>query len=146
MKGVSQTPLIFDVISKNLMEPNSRSRLTAIGAAASLAIALPACERKNEGAPPRNPTEANSPANPSIQRSVEKVVAEILGANAPKITPDSRFVEDLGADSLDAVEIVMALEEEFDLMIADEAAAKMAKVSDVTTYISQALEQRPNKR
>ena len=136
----------FDVISRNLMHPKSRTSLTAMGAAVSLAVAVPACDRNDATSATNEQTEAVAPESRSIHDAVEKIVAEILGTNAPKITPDSRFIEDLGADSLDAVEIAMALEEEFDLMITDEAAEKMTKVSDVTEYITRVLAQQTDKR
>jgi len=117
-----------------------------MGVAVSLAAMLPACERNNSTSATNETTELVDPGSRSVHNAVEKIVAEILGTNTPKITPNSRFIEDLGADSLDAVEIVMALEEEFDLMIADEAAEKMTKVSDVTDYITRALAQKKDKR
>jgi len=66
---------------------------------------------------------------------VKEVVVEQLDCNAEEVKEDSRFIEDLGADSLDVVELVMALEEEFDIEIPDEDAEKILTVSDAIKYI-----------
>ncbi|MCC5666024.1 acyl carrier protein [Nostoc sp. CHAB 5784] len=68
---------------------------------------------------------------------VKKIVAEQLSVeDATKITPQSKFMDDLGADSLDTVELVMALEEEFDIEIPDEAAEQILTVQDAVDYIN----------
>ncbi|MEH2350650.1 MAG: acyl carrier protein [Nostoc sp.] len=68
---------------------------------------------------------------------VKKIVIEQLSVEPPeKVTPQSKFMEDLGADSLDTVELVMALEEEFDIEIPDEAAEKIVSVQDAVDYIN----------
>jgi acyl carrier protein len=66
---------------------------------------------------------------------VKKIIVEQLGVDADEVTPEASFVDDLGADSLDTVELVMAFEEEFDLEIPDESAEKIAKVQDAVSYI-----------
>ncbi len=66
---------------------------------------------------------------------IKEVVVEQLSVNADEIKPDSKFVEDLGADSLDVVELVMALEEKFDIEIPDDEAEKIQTVQDVVNYI-----------
>ena len=66
---------------------------------------------------------------------IKSIIAEQLGVKAEEVTPESSFVDDLGADSLDTVELIMALEEEFNIEIPDEDAEKMSKVSDVIKYI-----------
>ena len=71
----------------------------------------------------------------SIQDRVRKIVCEQLGVADDKIENDSSFVDDLGADSLDTVELVMALEEEFELEIADEEAEKISTVQEAVNYI-----------
>lgn len=71
----------------------------------------------------------------SVEDRVKKIVSDQLGKSIDEIESDSSFVDDLGADSLDTVELVMALEEEFDLEIADEDAEKILKVSDAIDYI-----------
>jgi acyl carrier protein len=69
---------------------------------------------------------------------VKKTVAEQLGVeSADKITPESNFIDDLGADSLDLVELVMAFEEEFEIEIPDEAAEKILTVQDAVDYINK---------
>ncbi len=68
---------------------------------------------------------------------VKKIVSEQLSVDDPaKITPQSKFMDDLGADSLDTVELVMALEEEFDIEIPDEAAEQIISVQDAVDYIN----------
>lgn len=66
---------------------------------------------------------------------VKKIVAEQLGADENEITQDASFVDDLGADSLDIVELVMALEEEFNIEIPDEDAEKIKTITDAVKYI-----------
>jgi len=74
----------------------------------------------------------------SIEERVKQIVAEQLGVDEDQVTPDAAFMDDLGADSLDTVELVMALEEEFDVEISDEDAEKIQTVKDAIDYISQA--------
>ena len=71
----------------------------------------------------------------NIEQRVKKIVAEQLGVNEADIKNESNFVDDLGADSLDTVELVMALEEEFGISIADEDAEKIVTVGDAVKYI-----------
>ncbi len=68
---------------------------------------------------------------------IKAVVAEQLDCDIANIKEDSKFIEDLGADSLDVVELVMALEEEFDIEIPDEAAEKILTVADALNYIKE---------
>jgi acyl carrier protein len=67
---------------------------------------------------------------------VKKIVSDQLGVDDSKVVPDANFANDLGADSLDTVELVMALEEEFDIEIPDEAAEEIATVQAAVDYIS----------
>ena len=71
----------------------------------------------------------------NIEQRVRKIVAEQLGVNEADIKNESSFVDDLGADSLDTVELVMALEEEFECEIPDEDAEKISTVGDAVEYI-----------
>jgi acyl carrier protein len=75
----------------------------------------------------------------TIEQRVKKIVAEQLGVNEADIKPESTFVDDLGADSLDTVELVMALEEEFECEIPDEEAEKITSVRQAIDYISAHL-------
>ena len=68
---------------------------------------------------------------------VRDIVVEQLGSEADEVTPESTFIDDLGADSLDIVELIMAFEEEFNVEIPDEAAEKIKTVQDVVNYIDQ---------
>ena len=70
-----------------------------------------------------------------VEEKVKEIIAKQLGVNAAEITPDSSFVEDLGADPLDTVELVMAFEEAFNIEIPDEDAEKIQKVKDAVEYI-----------
>ena len=72
----------------------------------------------------------------SIEERVRKIVCEQLGKSDEDVNNDSSFVDDLGADSLDTVELVMALEEEFDLEIADEEAEQISTVQEAVNYIN----------
>ncbi len=71
----------------------------------------------------------------SVEERVKKVVEEQLSVNEDQITPEASFIDDLGADSLDTVELVMALEEEFGVEIPDEEAEKITKVGEAIEYI-----------
>ncbi len=75
----------------------------------------------------------------SIEERVTKVVVEQLGVNENQVTAAASFVDDLGADSLDTVELVMALEEEFDAEIPDDDAEKITKVQDAIDYIKASV-------
>jgi acyl carrier protein len=75
----------------------------------------------------------------NIEQRVKKIVAEQLGVNEAEVKSESSFVDDLGADSLDTVELVMALEEEFDCEIPDEEAEKITNVQQATDYINTHL-------
>jgi acyl carrier protein len=72
----------------------------------------------------------------SIEERVQKIVAEQLGVEEEQVTAEASFMDDLGADSLDTVELVMALEEEFDIEISDEDAEKIQTVKDAIAYVS----------
>lgn len=73
----------------------------------------------------------------SVEERVKKIVVEQLGVNESEVTGDASFVDDLGADSLDTVELVMALEEEFDCEIPDEEAEKITTVQQAIDYINK---------
>ena len=70
-----------------------------------------------------------------LEEKVKKIIVDQLGVDAAEVTPEASFIEDLGADSLDTVELVMALEEEFGIEIPDEEAEKIATVKDAIEYI-----------
>jgi len=72
-----------------------------------------------------------------VEARVKSIVAEQLGVDAEKITNESSFIDDLGADSLDTVELVMALEEEFDTEIPDEEAEKITTIQQAIDYIME---------
>ncbi|MFA5069525.1 MAG: acyl carrier protein [Candidatus Omnitrophota bacterium] len=73
----------------------------------------------------------------AADEKVKAIIAEQLGVKPEEVTSDASFIDDLGADSLDTVELVMALEEEFGIEIPDEDAEKMSKVSDAIKYIDE---------
>ncbi len=70
-----------------------------------------------------------------LEEKVKKIIVDQLGVDAAEVTPEASFIEDLGADSLDTVELVMALEEEFGIEIPDEEAEKIMTVKDAVEYI-----------
>ncbi len=72
----------------------------------------------------------------SVEEKVKEIIVDQLGVDENQVTVSASFIEDLGADSLDTVELVMALEEEFDVEISDEAAEKISKVQDAIDYIN----------
>lgn len=74
-----------------------------------------------------------------IYEKVKTIVVEQLGIKHGEVTPDASFIEDLGADSLDVVELIMAFEEEFDLKITDEEAGRIATVRDAVEYITEQM-------
>jgi len=74
-------------------------------------------------------------ADKPIDQRVKDIVVEQLGVKPDQVTPQAKFIEDLGADSLDTVELVMALEEEFGIEVPDEQAEKLQSVGDVIKYV-----------
>ncbi len=74
-------------------------------------------------------------ADQPIEQKVKDIIVEQLGVNADQVIPEAKFIEDLGADSLDTVELIMALEEEFGIEVPDEEAEKLISVGDVVRYI-----------
>ncbi len=77
----------------------------------------------------------------NIEEKVREIIVEKLGVDPEDVTPEASFTEDLGADSLDTVELVMALEEEFGIEIPDEDAEKIQTVGDAIEYIKERLEE-----
>lgn len=73
----------------------------------------------------------------NVNERIKQIVAEQLGVDEDQVTTEASFMDDLGADSLDTVELVMALEEEFDIEISDEDAEKIQTVQDAIDYISE---------
>lgn len=75
-----------------------------------------------------------------IEQKAKKIIVEQLGVEESEVTPDAKFVDDLGADSLDTVELIMVLEEEFGIEIPDDDAEKIVHVKDVVQYIKERTE------
>lgn len=75
----------------------------------------------------------------SVEERVKKLIVEQLGVNESEVTPDASFVDDLGADSLDTVELVMALEEEFETEIPDEDAENITTVQEAIDYVLKSV-------
>ena len=73
----------------------------------------------------------------TVERRVIEIIVEQLGVGEDEVTPEASFIDDLGADSLDLVELIMAMEEEFSLEISDEDAEKIQTVQDVVNYITE---------
>jgi acyl carrier protein len=76
----------------------------------------------------------------SVEEKVKKIICEQLDVSEEDVVPEASFVDDLGADSLDQVELIMAMEEEFGISIPDEDAEKIVTVQDAIDYIERALE------
>jgi acyl carrier protein len=74
----------------------------------------------------------------NIQEKVTEIIVEQLGVTADQVKPESKMIEDLGADSLDAVELVMAVEEEFGIEVPDEEAEKLISVGDIISHVEKA--------
>ena len=72
----------------------------------------------------------------SVEDKVKKIIAEKLSVDITEVVPEASFVDDLGADSLDLVELLMSMEEEFDIDISDEDAEKLVTVKDAIAYIN----------
>lgn len=72
----------------------------------------------------------------SVENKVKKIISEKLGVEIERVIPEASFVDDLGADSLDLVELIMSMEEEFEMEISDEDAEKLIRVKDVIEYIN----------
>jgi acyl carrier protein len=75
----------------------------------------------------------------ALEERVKKIIVEQLGVDEKEVTPEASFIDDLGADSLDTVELVMAFEEEFGLEIPDSEAEKMASVGDALKYLKEKM-------
>ena len=86
--------------------------------------------------PAHNSNPSLSMADSNIADKVRDIIVQQLGVNPEQVTPQAKFIEDLGADSLDTVELVMALEEEFEIEISDEDAEKIQSVQDAIDYIT----------
>jgi acyl carrier protein len=78
-------------------------------------------------------------ANPTIHERLKKIIVDQLGVDESEVVPSASFVEDLNADSLDLVELIMSLEEEFKLQISDEDAEKITTVQEAEDYIEEHL-------
>jgi acyl carrier protein len=119
----------------------NRTQLTATFTfmAASMLIAS-GCDQNTSklNNSPDAPITASSATN-AVQKRIAAIIQEQFGRKE-EVTPNLRIVEDLKGDSLDAVELVMAIEEEFHIEIADEAAEKMKTVGDVITYVEKAVD------
>lgn len=89
----------------------------------------------NRAATPNHPDTPKDKFMSEIADKVKKIVVEHLGVEEAKVTPEASFIDDLGADSLDIVELVMAFEEEFNVEIPDDAAEKIATVKDAIDFI-----------
>ncbi len=100
---------------------------------------IPACleEKKNLGQGFNDQQQKVQSTMSDVAERVKKIVIEHLGVDAAKVTENASFIDDLGADSLDTVELVMAFEEEFNVEIPDDAAEKIVTVKDAVDFIDQ---------
>jgi acyl carrier protein len=123
----------------------NRSQITAaFTSMAAAALIVSGCDQNisKSNNSPEPPVTASSATN-AVQKRIAAIIQEQFGRKE-EITPDLRIVEDLKGDSLDAVELVMTIEEEFHIEIADEAAEKMRTVGDVITYVEKAVDSKRN--
>jgi acyl carrier protein len=90
---------------------------------------------------PLSTTPTEFMADKTTEEKVKDIIVEQLGVNPEQVTPQASFIEDLGADSLDIVELVMAFEEEFSVEVPDEDAEKLQTVGDVVKYIEERAKQ-----
>src|SRR5215467_2108823 len=95
----------------------------------------PECSPAMESMPEKEGDENRMPT--AVEEKVKQIIVEQLGVDEGEVTPNASFVDDLGADSLDTVELVMAFEEAFDLEIPDEDAEKIRTVKDAIDYIGK---------
>jgi acyl carrier protein len=84
-----------------------------------------------------NQSEVEKEKIMSVEDKVKKIIAEKLSVDIEEVVPEASFVDDLGADSLDLVELIMSMEEEFDVDISDDDAEKMVTVKDAFDYIKE---------
>lgn len=145
--AVRSTHLTPTPMASRLIQVIGARRATLAFLMSSAAIGLTGCEQKRpapSAASPAAPAAATGtdrqipaqvPPRDGILSRVAREIGDILGKPSTSITADQDLFKDLGADSLDAVEIVMALEEEFKLVIDDASAEKMRTVADIVTYL-----------
>jgi acyl carrier protein len=100
-----------------------------------MTLARATCARRGEAARAHAKENRRKVTMSETAERVKKIVVEHLGVEADKVTEEASFIDDLGADSLDIVELVMAFEEEFGVEIPDDAAEKIATVKDAIDYI-----------
>ena len=112
-----------------------KTRATATDEIACREFSLLPNKRAKLYSPRSTPTTTHM-SDKSIEDRVKEIIVEQLGVNADQVTTEAKFVEDLGADSLDTVELVMAFEEEFEIEVPDEEAEKLQAVGDVVAYIN----------
>ena len=99
------------------------------------------CPESFKFAAPVNPERGLFMSDKPIEEKVKDIIVEQFGVNPEQVTPTASFIEDLGADSLDIVELVMAFEEEFSVEVPDEDAEKLQTVGDVIKYIEERAKQ-----
>lgn len=132
---------ILSTAGRASLSPNRISRRLALTLVSSATVAV-ATQPTWAGGSSITTGQASSctrPARPDIERRVTKIVVEHLGIDRSKVSESAKFVKDLGADSLDKVELVMAFEEEFDCEIPDDQAEKIVTVGDAIDYLMRTV-------
>ena len=139
-------------MNKNVSRRELLSRAADLGLSACLLIltgrivAYSTLSQTKPSEPDQKPSSKPEQKDP-ITEKVKDIIVKQLGVDQKKVTPDARFVEDLGADSLDVVELIMAFEETFNLEITDADAEKFRVVKDAINYIkAHAHKQAPNSK
>jgi acyl carrier protein len=120
-------------------KPTLLLALLCAGCAAPAPVAPP--PPPEHSPPPAAVPTDNLPSDSTIEHSVKALVSEQLGVKFEEVTDDASLVKDLGADSLDSVELILALEEEFNIEIPDEYCEKLVTVGDATAYIKARVHQ-----
>ena len=132
---------ILSTAARASMSSNLISRRLALTLVSSATVAVATKSAWAGGSPPTTGQAAacTRPARPEIEQRVTNIVVEHLGVDRSKVSESSKFVKDLGADSLDKVELVMAFEEEFDCEIPDDQAERIVTVGDAIDYLMRTV-------
>jgi len=127
------------------MHPQPKGKMKAYKLTSSISPLYKRKKKSEFALAKLQPTATSPPTSPllmadNIQEKVRDIIVEQLGVNPEQVTPEAKFIEDLGADSLDTVELVMAFEEEFGIDVPDEEAEKLQSVGDVVRYVEENAE------
>ena len=125
-------------------------KVNLIGSALVIAALAPALVLNGQECSPRTKGQAQGKVSPNsktqqLWRMLKQIIVDELGINTKEVTPNARIIEDLGADSLDMVELIMRVEEEFNIEIPDDVGCKFKHVCDIYTYLIKHPAKQPNR-